>query len=276
MKEKHFIDTSVLRPILISPPGVKEYYKSKLSGDKYICDYVNMEFLRGYIKSAINFYLLLSMSQYDSFSAALNVWANKFEIRKVKNIQQMVSNLIEANECFDDKEKSKRVLADYIRRLIGKLHTGFKKIEHDSTYCTKGKIDLNYDPKNIKECFLSFEEALSDNNQYKQCNISDFIKDQYRKEIHEIVEKADDVSGSHSRNKDGFNKIVEKLKELSEKKNGITCAFCANLGDVVISLLSDPEWTLEHTDYSFDHLCEILNKKHRRHPNDTKIINGPI
>lgn len=273
--EKHFIDTSVLRPILISHPKVKRYYKSKLRGDKYICEYVSMEFLRGYIKSVVGFYLLLNMPQYENFSDALYVWSNKFAIREHKNIEIMLSNLFEENKCGNDKEKSKRILADYIRRLIGKLNTGFKKIDHDNISCAKGRIELNYDPKNIDKCFRVFYEALSNNGWHKECKINDIVR-MYEKEIFEIIKKADEISASHSGNKKGFERIVEKLKELSEKEKMITCAFCATLGDVVIVLLSETKWILEHTDYSFNYLCEILDKNHRCHPNDTKIINELI
>lgn len=92
MRIKHNLDTSVLRPLLTSPHKVKEYYRKELSGSKYITDYVRMEFLRGYIKSCIDFYFLLAMPQYTSFSEVLSVWSNKFAIREHKNIEDYIQH----------------------------------------------------------------------------------------------------------------------------------------------------------------------------------------
>ena len=268
MKEKHFLDTSVLRPILTSPPKVKEYYISALKGEKYTCEYVDMEFLRSYIKSVINFYFLLAMPQYKTFSDALHIWSNKFQIRELKNIEIMVANLLKLNECLDDKEKSLRILADYIRRLVGKLHNSFKKIGNDNTYCTKGKLKLQFDPKKLNECLCAFINILSDNSQHKKCNIDDFLRQKHKNEITKIIENAEKINDLGK--KEGFEKIIESIKSLSKKD--ITCTHCSRLGDVIIALLSDPNWTLEHTDNSFNYLCKILNKKHNIHPNDNKIM----
>ena len=270
MNEKHFLDTSVLRPILTSPPKVKEYYDSVLKGEKYTCEYVRMEFLRGYIKSSINFYFLLAMPQYTSFSDVLNIWSNKFQIREHKNIEVMIANLFEFNECLNNRDKSLRVLADYIRRLIGKLHHSLKKIGNDSTYCTKGELKLEFNPVELDESLRSFVNILQDNKQYKNCKINEFIKQKHKDDIKRIIEIADKIN--ELGNKKGFDKIVESLKSLSEKE--ITCAYCSKLGDAIIALLSDVNWSLEHTDYSFNYLCEILNKKHSIHPYDKIIMDS--
>ena len=268
MKEKHFLDTSVLRPILTSPLNVKEYYDSVLKGEKYTCEYVNMEFLRGYIKSVINFYFLLAMPQYKSFSDVLHIWSNKFQIREHKNIEIMIANLLKSNECFNDKEKSLRILAEYIRRLIGKLHVSFKKIGNDNTYCTKGKLKLKFNPENLDKCLRTFVDILSDNNEYKKCKINQFLKQKHKNEITKILKKAEKINDLG--NKEGFEKIIKSLRSLSEKE--ITCKYCSSLGDAIIALLSDPNLTLEHTDISFNYLCKILNKKHNIHPYDNKIM----
>lgn len=270
MKEKHFLDTSVLRPIFTSPPKVKEYYASALKGEKYTCEYVKMEFLRGYIQSSIDFYFLLAMPQYNSFSDALHVWSNLFSIRKHKNIEIMIANLLKFNECLDNKVRSLRILADYIRRLIGKLHLSLKNIGNDNTYCIKGKLKLQFNPAELDESLRSFVNILKDNKQYKNCKINEFIKQKHKSDIEGIIEKADKIN--ELGNKEGFNKIVESLKSLGEKD--ITCAYCSKIGDAIIALLSDANWSLEHTDNSFNYLCEILNKKHSIHPYDKTIMDS--
>lgn len=271
MNEKHFLDTSVLRPILTSSPKVKKYYNSALKGGKYTCEYINMEFLTGYIRSTIEFYFLLAMPQYGSFAEALYVWTHRFGERKHKNIETMIANLLESGECVDDKQKSLRILADYIRRLIGKLYNSFKRIGNDNTYCTKGKLKLQFDPVKLDETLRSFVDRISDKEQYENCNINRFVKQINKNDIAEIIKKAHEISVPRDRK--GFDKIIKNLKPLiNEDNKEITCFHCAKIGDAIIALLSNPSWCLEHTDYSFNYLCDILGKRHSIHPYDVKIM----
>jgi hypothetical protein len=191
--KKHFLDTSVLRPVLTSSPKVKEYYQEKLDGEKYICDYIKMEFLRGYVKSAIAFYFLLAMPQYKNTSEVLHVWSNNFKIREHKNIEILLANLIAARKCTDNKEQTMQALADYIRRLVGKLNYNFKIIGSDNTYCTKSKVRLNFDPASLNESLRDFENTLKDNNQYKNCQIKKFIKTKNKEKIDLLINNAEKV-----------------------------------------------------------------------------------
>jgi hypothetical protein len=187
MKEKHFLDTSVVRPLMTSPKKVKNYYTDKLKGEKYICDYVKMEFFRGYIKSLIDFYFLLAMPQYNSFSDVLHVWSNKFQIREHKNIEIMIANLLEFKGCLDNKEKSLKVIADYIRRLIGKLNNKFKMIGNDNTYCAKGKTKFIFNPFSLDESLRNFFDVIKDNEQYKKCQINNFIYKKQKENIRRVL-----------------------------------------------------------------------------------------
>lgn len=82
-KEKHFIDTSVARPIISSSSKVKEYYKENLSGKLYYCTYIKMEIIRGYIIPCINFYFTFRMPNIESISDALSLWNHKFNTREI-------------------------------------------------------------------------------------------------------------------------------------------------------------------------------------------------
>lgn len=220
MKIKHNLDTSVLRPLLTSPKKVKDYYAEELKNEKYVSDYVRMEFLRGYIKSCINFYFLLAMPQYNSFSEVLNIWSNKFAQREHKNIEIMVSNLLDANHCEADKDKMLKYLADYIRRLIGKSFYKFKGIGNDNTYCIKGKTKLAYDPNNINVSFKNYLELLANNQEYKKCKINFFLKNLHKASMDLLIENK---TLSLESDRDGFDKIIIRLEGISQKD--ITCAY---------------------------------------------------
>ena len=73
MKVKHFLDTSVLRPLISSSTRVKKYYENILEGNLYYSSYVKMEFIRGFIIPSMNFYSTLKMPNITSISDALSV-----------------------------------------------------------------------------------------------------------------------------------------------------------------------------------------------------------
>lgn len=270
LDKNHFLDTSVFRVLLVSPKKVKDYYNKELINEIYVCDYVRMEFLRGYIKTCIDFFFLLSMPQYESFSEAFHVWTHKFQIREHKNLEAMVANLISSNKCSDDKEKMLNYLAEYIRRLISKSFLKYKKVGNDNTYCIKGRKKLVFDPKNPKKYFTDYLELLKDNNLSKSCSIEKFLKEKEANNIDKLFENKELNLVSK---KDGFDKLINELSKLKEKKK-ISCAYCSRMGDSIIALINknNIEWRLEHTDNSFDYLCNILKIDHKSHPYDVEIM----
>lgn len=266
---KHIIDTSVLRPLLTSPRKVKDYYKASLTGDIYITDYVRMEFLRGYIKSCINFYNLLSMPQYDSLSDVIHIWSQKYQNREHKNIEIMIANLLDKDAFSKDKEKLKLHIADYIRRLIGKSFTQFKNIGNDSTYCSKGNLKLDFDPDDIDGCFQNYLSILSSNEAYDHCRIENFLKQKNNISIERLIASKDIILESDPK---GFLRLIKSLEKIDVNIK-ITCHFCSQLGDCIIAFLWQKGWRLEHTDNSFDYLCKVLEIEHYKHPYDGIIMN---
>ncbi len=58
----HFLDTSVARPLILSSNRYKKYFKKCFGSDAlYISEYVQMEFMRSWISSVLDFYFLLDM-----------------------------------------------------------------------------------------------------------------------------------------------------------------------------------------------------------------------
>lgn len=267
MKEKHFLDTTVLRALLTSEKKVKDYYTSCLTGQKYICKYIRMEYFRGFIANCIQFYFLLTMPSVGTLAEAISIWSNKFGSRKPKNILTMISNLLNQGGIKNSKQRMEKRLADYIRRLISKTYSNFSSIGNDATHCIKGRIKMAFNPKDIDTSFHGFLDAVSDKEAHLKCKVEKFLKQTHVSELSKLVEKKDIKLEAK---KDGFNKLVERIPTIQETK--ITCAYCSKLGDLIIALIYSKEWQLEHTDYSFDYICEILKKRHFRHSNDTKLL----
>jgi hypothetical protein len=132
-KEKHFIDTSVARPIISSSSKVKEYYKNNLPGKLYYCTYIKMEIIRGYIIPCINFYFTFKMPNVESISDALSLWNQKFNPREIKAVTSMFASLLSKND-FDfnslkEKDEAAFRVGEYIRRLIEKHNKLVEEVE---------------------------------------------------------------------------------------------------------------------------------------------------
>jgi hypothetical protein len=270
LSEKHFIDTSVMRPLISSSSVVKEYYKQELTENLYYCSYIKMEFIRGFINPAISFYFTLRMPNIHSISDAISLWSQKFQTRELKAILSMFSGLLEGQRFdFNDlkeKEKASQRVADYIRRILSIIPNKFKDIGVETKLCAKSNLDLEFLPNDLDNSFRTFLDKFNSKSQIN-CNLHLFIP-RHQKEINKIIANKNlVVSGSKP---DGFQKIVEELS--SQIK--CNCTTCMRIGDLIIALISPKEMRMEHTDYSFDYLMLLLNKRHFRHPSEHQLINS--
>jgi hypothetical protein len=72
---------------------------------------------------------------------------------------------------------------------------------------------------------------------------------------------------------DGFKKIAKNLQLIVSKDGrNCTCKMCEKIGDAIITLDSPPSMSLEHTDFSFNQLCDLIGKKHQHHPSQPAVI----
>lgn len=265
--EKHFIDTSVMRPIISSSTVVKKYYAESLGSNIYYCSYVRMEFTRGFIIPAISFYFTLKMPTILSISDALSLWSNRFQTRELKAVLSMFSGLLEGHR-FDfndikDKEKASQRVADYIRRILSLVPNKFKDTGVENKLCKKIDLDLDFDSNDIEKSFKDYLDRFNSKN-WKECTLHLFISKQ-QSNINTILEKKDlIIIDSKS---DGFKAIVSELTS-----NNYNCTKCKKIGDLIIALISPKDMRMEHTDYSFDYLMTILDKEHYRHPSELQLL----
>ncbi len=264
--KKHFVDTSVMRPLVTSSPAVKEYYKENLGENLYYSSYVRMEFFRGFIVPAISFYFTLKMPNIKCLSDAFFLWSNKFQTREIKAIMSMFGGLLEGHKFdfndLDQKERAAQRIAEYIRRIYAIVPKRFKNIGTDSRLCSKSSLELDFDPNDIEN---SFKEYITNYAQVvPDCNGLHFIVSKNKESIDKIVEQKDlKIVKSKSV---GFKVIVEEISE----GIGYSCNDCKKIGDLIIALISPQEMRMEHTDYSFDLL--VLEKEHYRHPSESSLL----
>lgn len=278
-REKHFLDTSIVRPYLLSSSNYKKYLKNYFAGNSlYITKYVKMEYYRGNLRILLDFYSHLSMDSIKTFGDAISIWNHKFQLRSHKVTGEFVSNLFNTHklniEDMNDKSKALRYLAAYIKRLAIKLKCNFKDIGKDEARCTRANftldtIDIN---KNIAEEFYKFVKDFDDVAKCRsKCTIDTFFLKRYKMNTDNFIKYLGSLKDQKKSENKGFVKIVSKLENAMNNKK-FTCHLCKIIGDAVIALGAPRDMRLEHTDHSFDHFCDIINQPHFKHPHEITVV----
>lgn len=268
----HFLDTSVLRPLMSSSQTYQAYFSKELPGDLYISAYVKMEFIRGFLINCMDFYGVLQNPKVLTISDAIHFWNNKFQPRKIKAVSTMIGDLLKSRrlnfESEGDKNRALRYIGDYIRRIFSSLESRFKTVGEYDKLCTKTFVKLKYNPNNIDETFLDYIEKFSHKRNSDSCGIRKFLS-KHQDQV-DALKLRKDFSVANS-NSSGFQKILDNYEKVNLDEK-VTCSKCYKIGDLIISLLAPTNMRLEHTDYSFDFLCGILEKSHYRHPSELTFL----
>ena len=139
----------------------------------------------------------------------LSLWSNNFKPRELKAILSLVSRLLSNHQLdfnlLKDKKSAAKIVADYIRRILGQLPYKFTDIGTDSKLCRKSSIPFEFDSNNIEDVFLNFIGHYK-HNSYEDCEIYLFLEKNQSK-IQEIKDNRNiSISGS---NKSGFKNIID-------------------------------------------------------------------
>ncbi len=219
----------------------------------------------------MNFHGSLLLPNIKSISDALSLWSNNFHTRELKSVFHLFSKLLSNRDLdynsFKDKNLAAHFISDYIRRIYSYINRSIKDTGNDKGMCHRMSSPLDLD-NNSEYVFNDFIKFFLDPENSKKCRINIFL-DNNRKSIDAIIGQKDiKVTGS---NKSGFSTITTSLEQLPSN-NKISCTNCSKIGDLIIGLLSPNSMQLEHTDYSFDFICTILNKDHRRLNSETTVL----
>lgn len=191
----YFLDTSVMRSLLLSTQIYQQYLESQLTNRKlYISNYVQMEIIRSYLVNIISFYFVLNLDAINTIGDAFALWSNKFKGSELKAILQVIPQLFDDRQLNfsnpKDKEKALSLLTIYIRRFNLVIRTKFNNT-NDSTLCGRALVTLNVDFNNPEPGFKRFLLEFRDTtNCRSKCQIDQFILVQHRHEIEQLVEVA--------------------------------------------------------------------------------------
>jgi hypothetical protein len=274
--EKHFLDTSVARPILTGATKYRAYYSSQFKTDRlYVSRFVKMEFRRSFILNLINFFDVLDMPEIQCIDDATTLWSNRFKTSELKAVLQIIAKLFDtqrlSGSSAKDKEKALRVLGILIKRYQT-LIEGYTDVGTNTTHCARAQVPLNIDLANLREDITTFFERFNDTKTCRDnCVIDKFLLARYRTEVERYVTVAKSLKTG--KGNDGFKRIAENLEQiLSGGPSACSCKRCEKIGDAVIALDTPRNLPIEHTDYSFDHLCSELAQPHRRHPSEVTFF----
>jgi hypothetical protein len=279
---KHFLDTSVLRPVLLGTHAYRKYFEQQFNDERqYISDYVLMEFRRSYLRNILNFYFMLDMPSIETIGDALKGWSHKFKTSELKAVQQFVgdiSDIFRLNRANPkDKSKALREIGRYVNRLEMKSRHTFKNIGRNETDCQRAKIPLSsWKESNMTEMFRLFLQEFNNGTSCRsQCTVGSFFLKRYREQVEAFLKYADTLSNPGKSENKGFMNIVRQLKE-AQDEDDFSCRLCEAIGDAVIALEAPRDMRLEHTDHSFDHLCPLLKQPHHKHPSEISVLKNGV
>lgn len=278
--DKHFLDTSVARSMLLGSQPYKRYFKDQFGENRlYISRYVKMEFKRSYLSPIIDFYFVLDMPSIESIGDAFGIWSNRFKKSELKAVLQLVGQLINSRELDlsnpNDKRKALRAIGFYVKRLEIKLKIRFKNISTNDTRCARAMPSLISARQNIEltESLGRFRERVNDVEACRnQCTVDHFLLDRHKSQVKRYIKEASELASPKSKRNRGFIRIAENLEKIHQRgSEACSCYMCEAIGDAVIALEAPRDMRLEHTDQAFDHLCRIVGQPPYKHPSELSI-----
>jgi hypothetical protein len=277
---KHFLDTSIARQLLAGSRPYKKYLYRQLNRESvYVSKYVQMELRRSYLCNIIDFYYVLHMPSVPTIGDAMKIWSDRFPVRELKAVLQLVGDLFTTNQLnisrVSDKNSGLRILESFIRRFALKVRKSFKEIGINMTRCARAAIDLPVVRSKMSvDDIRVFIERINDKAACrKQCSIDGFIFQRFREDMERFIRKGNGLSNPKSKENKGFTGIITELQEILHKgEEYCTCDTCAKIGDAVIVLEVPFYMRLETLDYAFEHLCPVVGKAFVRHRTQGSVI----
>lgn len=275
-QQGYFLDTSVMRSLLLSTQIYQQYLEFQFTNKKlYISNYVQMEIKRSYLVNIISFYFVLNLDAINTIGDAFALWSNKFKGSELKAILQVIPQLFIDRQLNlsnpKDKEKALSLLTIYIKRFNLVIKTKFNNT-NDLTLCARALVPLDINSNNPEPGSKKFLLEFGDTKTCRsKCQIDRFILVHYRKEIEQLIEVASQLP--RNTNTRGFLNVASNLKEiLALGEKACDCKRCEKIGDAVIALNVPRDLRLDHTDNSFDYLCPSIKQPHYKHPSENQIV----
>lgn len=238
---------------------------------RYYSAYIRMEVMSGFIGVLIEFFHTASLPEVATFADAVDLWSQRFEPRQIKSIQPLLA-LMTGTGLDSSKPEHKNELlvhiASIIIRYVAKLNQLCTDVGVNPTHCGRAAISFNPDLANIPESFEQFKSAFNDFEACRsQCQIDRFLSNPATQaKINKYLDHLAPLSEGDTKTS-GFQKNAKVLAAFQNKPySECTCRLCMQMGDAIIALSAPTNMRLEHTDKSFNLLCDLIQLPHHLHP----------
>jgi hypothetical protein len=257
----------------------QRYFDAEFDGDPcYRSRFVLMEFTRSYIRPIIGLCFDLCLPNIENTADTIIYWSNKFKRSELKAVPQMIGDILRTQTVdltsAAGKEQSLRSLAAYIERVLMKMEFKFRDTGTDSARCARATTPLDVDLDQPCESLRRFVKAFDNVRALRgKCRIDDFVQRRYRGEVTRYLDKAGTLKSNRATT--GFLGIADNLRPILDGgRTAGSCKSCEAIGDAIIALDAPRGMRLEHSDLSFDLLCDLIGQPHKRHPSASVLAKG--
>lgn len=244
-KTKYLLDTSI--QISRCNPSEQKFVDQNLKNAKiYTSYFVRYEFLTGFIKSLIDYYFLVNITE--SPAIAMGIWSNEFgRATKFKTLLDAELASMAESVVFHPKEA-------YLRQIEAVIFTFYSIFETDVIYVGDfGSDDIVKTNINSSNDYQSFLDKIK---------LRPFIplNEFWSKHLTDLGLITTSLDNSRRKPIIRLNKMLKKIQEdcLEANSNNIN----RSIGDVVIAVDCPKNLILLTTDSRFELLCPAIDKMH--------------
>jgi hypothetical protein len=253
-KAKYLIDTSAIRAALAdSTTSHNQHFQSVVGNtDLYVSVYIRMEFIRRWFCDYVR--LALAIDQFRSVSDALVFLEQDFKINNIKGVLAAISKILSQNGLMENNRAAAEEIASLAIASLRMFDKVFPSRIANLCRCQIGgltpSVDYNDLLKDVRDFYEKFRIPVTD------CEVNDFLKLR-----HPPKSRAKPILVDQGCKK---LKVVQNLKEFSDRATHVTCTECSRIGDSIIALEQPMSWCLVHLDNSFNDLCRVLGRTHKQ------------
>lgn len=263
-----FLDTSIARSTLTGTSKYKKYLKGEFGKDKlYVSQFVKMEFRRSFLINLVEFFLFLDLPYISSVEEAFKGWSHKFKTSQLKAIIQICTELFISEKVALADPNDKQKALDALVRLIKRYHfliEGYTDVGVDTPRCARARVPLQIRTPTVRQDLRRFVQTFNDVAKCRSnCVVNDFLLKKNLTVVNRFTTRAKSLK--HEKETQGFLKIVSNLDVvLTKGDSACSCKRCEKIGDAIIAIDTPKGFSVQHSDYAFDQLCDELGKPHNR------------
>lgn len=236
---------------------IDEFYRNNRL---YSSNFIKYEFKAGFIRNFINFYFLVKV--WKDPSIALIKLSQSFKPRELKNGLILQGLLQRLNNKIDTKNTKKYLaqIESIISSIVENFETNLISLVGDFSSNEIVRYEL-FDSS-------SYQGFITLLNNEKGIIPLDKFWNKHQNELELLIKDSTIYKKKHQFIYDGLCEIK------NDTSNAKMPSVCKKIGDAVIAVDSPSSFTILTLDSSFDKLCPIINKKHRKLTNAQPIQNN--